>query len=274
MFNSILFKNTRYYASFQLIFVVLAITLCSIGAFFHFLLGHEISIVESWIHNNHWEIIIISKVVSLYLINKWFKMRLYELLSIRALLKQLVGWPEGRALVISAFSLISFLVLGNVSDSKQNLAYLYYHIVSFLGLIIFFGVEFVLIAYLDDVLNQKSPPKKYLGVIYCALFVLSFKLIVPDYYGQLPFVIFCFSTLLYLSGKSFKDWSNVLCYLIVFVAPMGSLLGMDPVWGDDFSPFRLRSQLGITFLAVIWMISFGYYKYRDRFIFGARRLAR
>lgn len=192
MFNSILFKNTRYYASFQLIFVVLAITLCSIGAFFHFLLGHEISIVESWIHNNHWEIIIISKVVSLYLINKWFKMRLYELLSIRALLKQLVGWPEGRALVISAFSLISFLVLGNVSDPKQNLAYLYYHIVSFLGLIIFFGVEFVLIAYLDDVLNQKSPPKKYLGVIYCALFVLSFKLIVPDYYGQLPFVIFCF----------------------------------------------------------------------------------
>lgn len=274
MFNKDVFKNIRYYASFQLIFVVLAITLCSIGAFFHFLLGHEISIVESWIHNNNWEIIIISKVLSLYLINKWFKMRLYELLSIRALLKQLVGWPELRALVISVFSLIAFLVLGDVTDSKQNLAYLYYHVISFFGLIVFFGVEFVLLAYLDDVLNHKTIQKKYLGVIYCALFAVSFKLTVPDYYRQLTYVIFCFSTLLYLSGKEFKDWSNVLCYLVVFIAPMGTLFGMDPVWGDDFSPFRLKSQLGITFLAVIWMVSFGYYKYRERFIFGARRLVR
>ena len=275
MLKNLIVKNVRYYASFQLIYVVLAITFSSIGAFFHFLLGHEISIVESWIHNNHWEILIASKVLSLYLINKWFKMRLYELKSIRALFKDLVGWPEGRALVISVFSLIGFFILGDVMDAKQNLAYLYYHITSFVGLIVFFGIEFVFIAYLDDVLNQEeAPSKKWLAVLYTILFTASYRLTVPDYYGQVPYLVFCFSSLMYLSGKSFKDWSNVLCFLLIFVAPMGSLFGMDPVWGDDFSPFRLKTQLSVTFLAVIWVVSFCYYKYRDKFIYGARKLVR
>ena len=61
-----LVKNVKYYAVFQLIFVVLVVILSSIGAFFHFLLDHEISIVESWLHNNHWEILIVSKIFSLF----------------------------------------------------------------------------------------------------------------------------------------------------------------------------------------------------------------
>ena len=78
-------KNLKYYSVFQLIFVLLVILLSSIGAFFHFLLDHEISIVESWLHNNQWEILIVSKIFSLFLLNRWFEMRLYELKSFRSL---------------------------------------------------------------------------------------------------------------------------------------------------------------------------------------------
>jgi len=62
--------------------------------------------------------------------------------------------------------------------------------------------------------------------------------------------------------------------LILFVAPMGSMFGMDPVWGDDFSPFRVEKKLNLALLAVIWMISFFYYRYRDQFISSARKLLR
>ena len=273
MLDGNLFKNIKYYGSYQLLYVVIFIVLSSIGAFFHFLLNHEISIVESWLHNNHWEILIIAKLLSLFLLNRWFRVRLYELKSIHELVREFVRWPEPKAIVISFFMVISYLSLGGTVYTGQNIGYWYYHFVSFLGLFLYFGIEFIVIAYLDDILNQKDQPSLlWLSIFYTAFFTIAFRLSVPDYYGLLPYVVLCFSSLMYLSGRSFKSWSNVVCFLIVFVAPMGSIFGMDPVWGDDFSPFRVETKLSLTFLAVIWMVSFCYYKYRDQIILGARKL--
>lgn len=275
MFEGNLFKNIKYYGSYQLLFVVIFIMLSSIGAFFHFLLDHEISIVESWLHNNHWEILIIAKLFALYLLNRWFKVRLYQMKSIRELVKELVHWPEPKAIVISFFMMVSYLSLSGTQYTGQNLGYWYYHLTSFLGMFLYFGIEFIVIAYLDDVLNQKEQPSLlWLSVFYTVLFGAAFRATVPDYYELLSYVILCFSTLMYLSGKSFKSWSNVVCFLIVFLAPMASIFGMDPVWGDDFSPFTVKSKLALPFLAMIWVVSFCYYKYRDQIIFGARKLFR
>ena len=275
MFEGTLFKNVKYYGSYQLLFVILFIILSSIGAFFHFLLNHEISIVESWLHNNHWEILIVAKLMSLFLLNKWFKVRLYQMKSIRELIKELVTWPEPKAMVISFFMMVGYLTIGGVGYTGQNLGYWYYHLTSFLGLFLYFGIEFIVIAYLDDVLNEKEQPSYLkLSFFYTAIFCFAFRSCVPDYYNLLPYVVFCFSTLMYLSGKSFKSWSNVVCFLLVFVAPMGSLFGLDPVWGNDFSPFTVKTKLALPFLCAIWMVSFCYYKNRDQIVSGARKLFR
>lgn len=275
MFDGILAKNIKYYCFFQMIYVSIFIILTSIGAFFHFLLNHEISIVESWLHNNHWEILIIAKLISLFLINHWFKVRLYQLKSIRELLKDFIRWPEPKVIVVAFFMVISYLTLAGTIYTGQNFGYWYYHVTSFLGLFLYFGIEFIVIAYLDDVINQNERVSfLWLSLSFTALFTIAFRLSVPDYYDLLPYMILCFSTLMFLSGKSFKNWSNVVCFLLVFVAPMGSMFGLDPVWGDDFSPFRVKTKLSLAFLAVIWVISFCYYKYRDQIILGARKLLR
>lgn len=268
-------RNIQYYFSFQLIFVILVVSLSSIGAFFHFLLDHEISIVESWLHNNQWEILITSKLISLFLINRWFTMRLYQLKTFRELVQQLVSWPDPKALVVACFMVVGYITMGDAKFVGQNIGYWYFQLASFFGLFIFFGIEFIVIAYLEDVLNQKvHPPRLYLGICYTLIFSAAFRMSVPDYYDLMPYVIMCYSSLIYLSGKSFKSWSNVVCFLILFVAPMGSLFGLDPVWGDDFSPFRVEKKLNLAFLSVIWMISFLYYRYRDQFISSARKLLR
>ena len=274
MFEGNLFPHIKYYGAYQLIYVVLVIILSSIGAFFHFLLDHEISIVESWLHNNHWEILIFAKLIALYLLNRWFMVKLYELKTIRGLIRELVSWPEPKAVVIAAFMILSYLTLSGAVYSGGP-EYWYHHLASFLGIFLYFGIEFIVIAYLDDVLNQKEKPSYFwLSVCYTIFFIAAFRINVPDYYNLLPYVVLCFSTLMYLSGKSFKSWSNVVCFLVVFVAPMASLFGMDPVWGDDFSPFKVKSKLSLPFLAAIWVISFCYYKYRDQIIHGARKLYR
>lgn len=265
----------KYYAVFQILFVVLVVLLSSLGAFFHFLLDHEISIVEAWLHNNQWEILIASKLFSLFLLNRWFRVSLYQLKSFRELVEELVTWPDPKSIVVSVFMVVGYIAMGRTTFVGQNIGYWYYQVASFLGLFIFFGIEFIVIAYLEDILNEKIHPRRlYLGVCYTAIFAIAFRMSVPDYYGLMPYVVLCYSSLIYLSGKSFKSWSNVVCFLILFVAPMGSLFGLDPVWGDDFSPFRLDKKLNLAFLAVIWMISFSYYRYRDQFISSARKLLR
>ena len=268
-------KNLRYYGSYQLMYVVISIVLSSIGAFFHFLLNHEISIVEAWLHNNHWEILIMAKMLSLFLLNRWFTIRLYQLKTIRQLFKELVHWPEPKSVVVATFMLASYLALGKATFVEQNLGYWYFHAASFLGLFFYFGIEFVVIAYLDDVLNQNSHLERiWLSLTYTVIFAISYRISVPDYYNLLSYVVLCYLTLVYLSGKAFRGWGNVLCFLIIFVAPMGSLFGMDPVWGSDFSPFRIDKKLNLAFLAVIWMISFLYYKYRDQMMSSVRKLLR
>jgi hypothetical protein len=275
MRDSYFIKNIKYYGAYQLLCVSVFVILSSFGAFFHFLLNHEISIVESWLHNNHWEILIISKLLSAFTLNWWFKVRLYQMKTIRQLVRELVKWPEHKALVISIFMLISYLSLSGTTYTGQNLGYWYYHLTSFFSLFLYFGIEFIVIAYFDDILNTNDRSSMVkLGLCYIILFTLSFRLCVPDYYNLLSYVIFCFSALLLISGNSFKNWSNVVCFLGIFIAPMGAFFGMDPVWGNDFSPFSVKSKLALPFLAVIWMVSFSYYKYRDQIILRARKLLR
>ena len=119
--NEQLIQNIKYYGVFQLIFVILVVLLSSIGAFFHFLLDHEISIVESWLHNNQWEILIISKSLSLYLINRWFRVRLYEPKSFRELVRELFHWPDPKAIVVSIFMVISYITLAKAIFVGQNI---------------------------------------------------------------------------------------------------------------------------------------------------------
>jgi hypothetical protein len=265
----------RYYLGYQLIFIFIFTVVTSVGAFFHFLLNHEISIVESWLHNNHWEILILSKLFSVYLINQWFKVKLYELKRIRDLIRELVGYPEPRAIVLSFFMLSAYLALSGLKLSPQNMGYTYNHMASYLGIFLYFGIEFVVISYLEDVLNVEKKPNTFsTALVYLILFIAAFRLSIPDYYGMLPFMVLGFSTLIFLSGPFFKNWGNVVFYLICFIAPMGAIFGLDPVWGDDFSLFRLKTKLSLSFLVIIWMISFAYYKYRKSFIQGAKKLLR
>ena len=270
MFDPIFRRNVIYYGAYLTIYVATVLILSSIGAFFHFLLDHE-----AWLHNNKWEILILSKLLSLFLIHRWFSMRLYELKSLRSLVKELMQWPDLPAVVVPVFMLVSYLTLARVLTTSQNIGYWYSHLVSYVGLFLFFGIEFVVMAHLEDVLNHKEKPNRLLlGICYTVMFGFAFHMSVPDYYGLMPFVIFTFSSLLYLSGNSFNSWSNVVCFLLLFVAPMGSLFGLDPVWGHDFSPFKVARKLNLPLLAVIWMISFCYYKYREQLMGSARKLLR
>jgi hypothetical protein len=266
-------KKTRHYTLFQLVFVLVFLVSSSLGAFFHFLLDHEISIVESWIYNNHWELLIFSKLLSLFFMVGLFRVRLYEINSLKQLIKDRVRFPDDKVLVISFFMLTSYTMISGVVFSAPNIGYWYNVFVSYVGVFIFFSTDFIILSLANDFSDYKSKNKFDLKTVYYPfIFILAFRIIIPDYHNHIFHVILCITVLFYLSKPDFKNWSNVVCFILVFVAPMNSFFGLDPVWGNDFSPFMLNSKLRPSFLAVIWMISFSYFNYRDQFISGLVRL--
>ncbi|HLT22028.1 MAG TPA: hypothetical protein VKZ84_01225 [Bacteriovoracaceae bacterium] len=268
-------QHIKYYFVYQLIYVAIFVLMSSLGAFFHFLLDHEISVVESWLHNNTWEMIAVSKFLSLFLIIKWFSIRLYEFTTFRELLKRLLSWPKGEAIVISAFSFVSFVVLGKFTASEPNYLYWYHYLSSYLGIFLFFALEFVVMAYLNEVLHSLDLKKQYLTkAIYLLFFIISYKITIPDYYNLSFYIFYCFGTLLYLSDKNFNNWSNIVCFLILFICPMASLFGLDPVWGSDFSYFRFQDKFNNLLMTLVWLISFCYYKFRNQFIYSYKKLKR
>lgn len=272
-----LFLNKKffYYSIFQLIFCSFSLILTSLGAFFHFLLDHEISIVESWLHNNSWEIIIFSKSSAFLILYKWFDIQLYQLKSFFINLKLKLKRPDKKSSVISVFLFLGYLTLARVEINGQNFSYFYNHLVSFFGIFVFYILEFLILSLLFDIYGQENTKSPLMFNIFIGLvFYLAFKVSIPDYYKLMPHVIACFGTVIVLSGADFKNGSNVLVFLSVFVAPMGSLFGLDPIWGGDFSAFKLANKLNLSFLLVIWVVSFIYYKYRDIWVVYSRKFIR
>ena len=128
---------------------------------------------------------------------------------------------------------------------------------------------------MDEIFGKNRSSRDY-SFLFCVLviFIAAYKLSIPDYYYQMPHIFGCFAMTLLLSGEDFKGGSNVVIFLLVFVAPLAAFFGLDPVWGEDFSIFKLSSRINLSFLVVIWMISFTYYKYRDVLISYSRKFIR
>lgn len=268
-------QQIKYYFIYQLIYVAIFVLMSSVGAFFHFLLDHEISVVESWLHKNTWEMIILSKLTSLFLIIKWFSIKLYEFTTFKMLMKRLLTWPKGEAIVVSTFCLVSFIVLGKIVISDYNYPYWYQYIASYVGIFLFFGLEFVLMAYVNEVVTPlEGTELKIAKISYLSFFMISYLTTIPDYYDLSFYSMFCFATLLYLADKGLNNWSNVVCFLLIFVCPIASIFGLDPVWGNDYSYFRFQDKFNNLLMLLVWFISFCYYKYRNQFLYSYKKLKR
>jgi hypothetical protein len=270
-------RALKYFSIYHLIFVGLVIILSSVGAFFHFLLDHEISILESWLHFNKWEIIIISKTLSVAFIYKWFQIRLYEISTLSEYLKYLLKTPDNKTIVLTFFVAASYLVFQKFEFHIQSLEYWPYHFISYLGALLFFGFDFFLIRYVQFVSGKStlsSSESIQLKILFLFIVSISYFITIPDYYKMFPHVLFCFSFLLLVIGKDLTNIANVLIVIIFFIAPMSSLFGFDPIWGSDYSFFKKNFDLSPSFLVVIWVVSFIYYKYREVLIFYSQKFIR
>ena len=258
-------RQIRWWLLYISVFIVTHVVLSSIGAFFHFLLDHEISIVEGWLHKNGWELTIFSKIFSFFILHKFLQIRLYRPQSLKVFIKEQWRLPNQNLIISILFLFISLIYFGRPVAQPQNFSFIFYHLITFLSISLWFMTDYFALAQLKDLfeLNDKKL-SRWLYLIYFLSFILSFKMVIPDYFSVSLIIFLHFVSILNITGVKFKQWSNVFFYLILLAAPLASVFGIDPVWGTDFSPFKFQHMPHSAFLITIWVISLAYYRYRHR----------
>lgn len=261
------------YVSYQLIFILCVVLLSSLSAFIHFLLEHEINIIESWLQNYGWEIVILGKSLALYTVYYWSKVKSRSWPSFKSVKSLLTEWVQYKSLVLTVFCLFGLIAMGEVHFNPVYSSYLWGHLTSYVGVVIFYAVDIFFWLYLND--QFPSPKRSILEKgAFIAISLVAFRLSIPDYFKLWSIVLFVYFNLLLITHSQLKRFSNALWFLIIFVGPMNTLMGVDLVWGSDFSPFELEQSSLATFLVVSGMLSLGYYKFRDSFEFFIKRFKR
>jgi hypothetical protein len=258
-------RNLRWWGFYIVVQVLAHVALTSVGAFFHFLLDHELSIVEGWVHNNGWELVASAKLFAAWVVHRLLKVRLYRPRGVREFFRDEWRWPEARSLVVTVFLVLILITMSSPVVQSQNGTYLSYHLTAYMGCLTWLMVDYFILAILQDLFPVSHSRLMWWRMVGClAGFWLSLRLVVPDYFGTSIFMYLHFLSLIILAGPRLLHWSDVAAYVALFAAPMSALFGIDPIWGVDFAPLKFARLPAIPFLILIWMLSWAYYSYRHR----------
>lgn len=255
-------RSIRYYVVFSLLFFFLHLCLVSLVTFFHFLIDHDLHIIENWLNSYAWELIIFSKVIS-FGITLFF----YELNSVKEKLnfkklKEYSYKPSSRSFVFSVFLLVFFIALtlqfsrGIELDKKfTNSFYL-----SFLGSGAYYFIDFLFLFFTisKNKIEEKRSQIKY-SLIGIISFLLVTKLTLPY---STSFELYTFLHYLTLSIFLFnepKNLGNIFIYSFCVISPLCALFGFDLLWGDIHSLYKYDKELPRIGICGIWIIGSLYY---------------
>jgi hypothetical protein len=257
------YKVYLYYFFFLSLAFCLKVSISSMGAFFHFLLDHDLSSIENWLHQNSWTIFMISRLGALLLTLLWLKMNLYPWPNFKIIFK---SKAENVFLVFvcSSFLWIYFSFLGKPVFVSVNKGYWQEQFFSFIGTILFYYIDLFLIRFLFEITNTTQLSfKKASKFILIALFMMEFFVSMQDYYSMSPYVLFNLFMLYVFIGKDFSLLSDSFLFILLFVSPASVILGWDVNNGGEFSLFKLNDKISPLYLTCAGL-SVGIYLYINR----------
>jgi hypothetical protein len=259
----------KYYFYFCLSFLLLNVVFISVIAFFHFLLDHEMSIVENWIYRNNWEILFICKMLSFGLIYKTIELRMYSKNTISKFLRRGFRYPNHYIFVVIIFILTFVLGLGKLTYQDTHSRHTSYQMVAFFGSFFFYFIDYVLVFYLKSLFDINKRWERYFFIFSsCTLFFLSSLINIPYLKDSSYYLLFHMFILFYFTLPNSSNWLIGFFYIFFLISPLSTFVGIDPIWGNEYSVFMLKNPLSFVYVLTIWFIAifYQYYIRGKRFI--------
>lgn len=255
MSNKVIF----HYLIYSVLFIVIHFVSISVVSFFHFLLDHELSIIEYWLTRNGWEVLIFSKVLASVIFISFFVLNSLKI-SLKEVISSLSYRPTWDAVAIILYfgiSMIScFYFISGFSYGSNEEDFLY---TSYLGSILYYMTDYFVVLLIFKSRNYTDKMRVIFSLYLALIFFTSTKIALP-YTSQFYLFIFLhFLTILTFYSKNPNNFMNPLLYCLVIIGPLSSYFGVDLVWDNAYSPYQFdRSSITVSIMCV-WIFGLIYH---------------
>ena len=258
-------KQMILYCLFYVILWGVHLILISLVSFFHLLLEHNIRTIGDWIGDRGWGLIIISKVSVFYLAMLFVNLKTKKIFSLKSYFRNSIQKPRIEVIVTLFFLVIATLGLGEIEFNKTMIVEVNRLILSIIGSFVFFAVDYVLLVILDVFYPVREEQLRLKRMIILPLLFYFFSAATFVYEQTITLKLYAFFILLVYSGEwRRKNWTLPAIFLIAFVVPAFSILGLDPVWGEIYSPMAASRQISTTSVFILIIFAIGYLQYTQR----------
>ncbi|ATH08812.1 hypothetical protein BIY24_12905 [Halobacteriovorax marinus] len=255
-------KRFLIHLSFIIFFFILNwaifLIVSSVVTFFHLQLGHSLNIVENWNFDQGWEITSLVKVISFFVIIKFISIRSTSRKPMRTFFIDHYKNVSSPLFTLIIFNLVFAIIFLRPVIAQRVTFELFKVFSSYLGSIIFIFSEVIFLLFLQNVYKVSSKKKIIETVLFVILsYLVNVNVFTHSQYSlsSLPFfLLLCFSSSYWSKGS----WSYPLLVLVIFIGPLISLLGIDFIWGNEFSYLISSSDPGPLLFTSLLCVSLGY----------------
>jgi hypothetical protein len=252
-------KILLFYMFYNLILVISSLSIVAFISFFHFLLEHNISVIESWLSVNVWEIIICYKIFSLVLLSKFLEVHSLNKNVLVAFLKKHCRVPNYNIFVIIIFVIVLISSHSNITSLEDNRKYFSFQFISYFGHFIFYVADFLLLSYLFDRYGVSNKKEFYLFVFWSTLiFYLSSIVSIPYVRDNSFFLVIHFMVYFFIYTFKKSNFSNPLVYLVLYLAPASAFYGLDIIWKSNYSNYQVKGNTLYLSYTAIWVVAYFY----------------
>ena len=258
-------KQLILYCFFYVILWGVHLILISLVSFFHLLLEHNIRTIGDWIGDRGWGLIIISKVSVFYLAMLFVNLKTKKIFSLKSYFRNSIQKPRIEVVVTLFFLVIATVGLGQIQFNQTMIVEINRLILSIIGSFVFFAVDYVLLVILDVFYPVREEHSRLKRMVILPLLFYVFSAATFVYEQTITLKLYAFFILLVYSGEwRRKNWTLPAIFLIAFIVPAFSLLGLDPVWGEIYSPMSASRQISTTSIFILIIFAIGYLQYTQR----------
>lgn len=258
-FDSPLGAQVKYYAFFYFVLWSVHLILISLISYFHLLLNHNIKTIGDWIGDRGWSLIIISKVLIFYLALQFVRLKSKKIILLKGYFRNSIQFPRMEILVVLPFLLLGLSGLGRVNVNETLIFELDRMIFSTVGTFVFFSVDYALLIVLEIFFPLEDQRKKNQKLFLFPLLFYYFTYATFIYEQTVSFKLYAFFfLLLYLGEWRRRNWTMPLLFLLAFLIPCYALFGLDPVWGMNYTFFKMDRTISSFSLFLLIGFAVGY----------------
>lgn len=261
-FQSNLGKQIVLYFLFYVCLWGFHLILISLVSFFHLLLEHNIRTIGDWIGDRGWSLIIITKVVVFYLAMLFVNLKTKKIFSLKSYFRNSIQTPRLEVFVTILFLLIGLIGLGEIKFNNTMIIEIDRLVLSIIGTFVFFAADYILLVILDVFYPVREESLRIKRIFLFPLLFYFFTAATFVYEQSISLKLYPFFLLLIYTGEwRRKNWTLPALFLLTFLIPTFSLLGLDPVWGEIYSPMAVAKKISTPSVFILILFALGYLHY-------------